>query len=331
MAGTVAQTNASSRVERALADTHIDLSICIVSWNTRELLKNCLQSVSEGCDSDLDFEVIVTDNASRDGSAEMVAQQFPTVRLITNGDNRGFGPACNQAVQVARGRHILFLNSDTIVLPGALEAMVEYLDRHASVGAVGCTLLNADGSLQRSCWFGFTSLRSAAIDAFYLWRLAPRWELVRASEVVFDPGSAPIAVDHLLGACITIPRCVLDHVGLFDPQFFMFLEETDLCYRIGQAGYELHYLPDAKIIHLGGQSTSQNPAMKRRLYESQCLFLRKHGASRAYVAAFKAVTGLAMSVRIGLWTLRLLTQSHRRMAAAYMASYARGLFALAWY
>lgn len=308
----------------------IDLSICIVSWNTRELLRDCLESVFANS-GDLDIEVIVTDNASHDRSAEMLARDFPQVKLVANADNRGFGPACNQGVEVSAGRHILFLNSDTIVHPGALEAMVEYLDRNPAVGAVGCKLLNGDGSLQRSCWNGFTSLKSAFIDAFYLWRLAPQSQLVRASEVTIDARGKAIKVDHLLGACMAIPKPVLDRVGGFDPRFFMFLEETDLCYRIQRGGYELHYLPHGSITHFGGQSTSQNPAMLRRLYQSQCIFLRKYGASTGYLAAFKALTCIAAIVRIVLWTSRLATRPSYSIAAASIGSYARALVEVPWY
>lgn len=302
----------------------VDLSVCIVNWNTRGLLRNCLESLYRTVGDKLDLEVIVTDNASVDGSVEMLRDEFPYVSVIANAENRGFGPACNQCVEVSSGRHILFLNSDTIVLPGALEAMVQYLDDHPSAGGVGCRLLNADGSLQRSCWYGFTSLRSAIIDAFYLWRLMPQAEFVRASEVVTRDGE-PVAVDHLLGACLVVPRRVLDSVGGFDPRFFMFLEETDLCYRIRQRGLELYYLPAPAIIHLGGQSTSQVPSMKRRLYRSQCLFLRKHGASSTYMVAYKAVTVLAACVRVGLWTFRASIPPRRREAARFALSYARAL------
>jgi GT2 family glycosyltransferase len=304
--------------------------VCIVSWNTREMLRGCLESVLQHA-GELKLEVIVTDNASSDGSPEMVRADFPSLTLIANDDNRGFGTACNQAVEEARARHILFLNSDTVVLPGALEAMVGYLDEHPLVGAVGCKLLNSDGSSQRSCWLGFVSLRTALIDALYLWKLLPRSRFVKQSEVDTDQAAVPFAVDHLLGACIAVPRRVLDEVGVFDVRFFMFLEETDLCYRINKGGYAVHFLPDEEIIHYGGASTRQVADMKRRLYKSQIVFLRKYLVSPPYLAAFKGITAVGALVRIMLWTFRLLARPGKRMSAAAIATYARTVLELPGY
>jgi GT2 family glycosyltransferase len=298
-----------------------DISVCIVNWNTRELLRACIRSIFEQS-SGLAAELVVVDNASTDGSQEMIAQAFPEVTLVANRENRGFGAANNQAAEIARGRIVLFLNSDTLVLPAALASMVRYLDQHEQVGAVGCKLLNGDGSLQRSCWRGFLTLRAALVEALYLWRLMPRSGFVRGSDVAVDQTSAPIAVDHLLGACMAVPRRVLDEVGTFDTRFFMFLEETDLCYRIKQAGYEIHYLPDAAIIHFGGKSTSQVPTMRRVLYQSQLTFLRKHGVSFAYILSFKTIATMAALVRMALWTGRLLRGPQRRHAASTLGSYA---------
>jgi GT2 family glycosyltransferase len=299
----------------------LDISVCIVNWNTRELLRECLRSVLDQA-ADLAVEILVVDNASRDGSQDMVRQTFPGVTLIANRENRGFGAANNQAAEVARGRIVLFLNSDTVVLPGTLRELMCYLDQHPQVGALGCRLLNGDGSTQRSCWRGFLTLRAAVVDACYLWQLIPRSDFVRGSEVAADQTNGPIAVDHLLGACLAVPRRVLQQVGAFDTRFFMYLEETDLCYRIKQAGYAIHYLPSAAIVHFGGQSTKQLPEMRRMLYQSQFMFLRKHGATLPYIVTFKGIAMIAALVRMALWTGRLLHGPQRRDAASTLGSYA---------
>jgi hypothetical protein len=282
-----------------------DISICVVNWNTVDLLRDCLESVF-GRDCGVSLEVIVVDNGSTDGSVAMVRDEFPQAVLISNGENLGFARANNQAISRAQGRYVLLLNSDTVVLPGALDAMAEFLDRCSKAGVVGCKLLNPDGSLQRSCWRGFPSLQMAVVDAFYLWRLAPGLSWVRASEISEEELQSTLEVDHLLGACVMVRSEVIAQVGGMDEHLFLFVEETEWCYRIKKAGWGIYFLPMAQIIHVGQQSVLQDP--QRTLpqkYRNYVWFYRKYqNPSRAQEMFLKLVIVLAGLLRIGLWTWR---------------------------
>ncbi len=300
----------------------IDLTIIIVNWNTRELLYNCLHSIFAN-DQEMTFQVIVVDNASHDKSADMVRAEFPQVYLISNNENVGFARANNQALPLAKGRHVLFLNSDIEVLPDALPRLVKYLDERPQVGVVGPKILHPDGTSQRSCWRGFPSLRFAFVDAFYLWRLVPHCRLVQSSGLLDIPDDEPIEVDHVLGACMMVCREVINQVGGMDEGFFLFLEETDWCHRIKKAGWKIHFLPTAKIIHVGQQSVHQEP--QRTLpekYRNYVRFYRRHeNPSKLQEAILKGIIVVAGLLRIGLWTWRsrmIEQRDHaRRMRRGY--------------
>jgi len=299
-----------------------DLSICIVNWNTVGLLTDCLRSIWER-EQEVTFEVIVVDNASRDGSADALREAFPQVCLIANEENVGFARANNQAMEVAEGRYVLLLNSDTRVLPGALAGMVRYADAHPQVGIVGPRLLNPDGTFQRSCWRGFPSVGSALVDAFYLWRLAPRSRLVRSSELLDVSGDGPVRVDHVLGACMLVRAEAIREVGGMDGSFFLFLEETDWCYRIARAGWGVHFLPEAQIVHYGQQSVHKDP--ERTLpekYRNYARFCRKHyGLTGTRKVALKGIIVAAGLVRIGLWTWRARSAEGRDHARRMRRGY----------
>jgi GT2 family glycosyltransferase len=210
-----------------------------------------------------------------------------------------------------------------VVLGNALVEMVTYMDTHPYVGAVGCKLLNADGSVQRSCWKGFPSLAFALVDALYLWKLVPRWRLVQASEISVEDLQEPIEVDHLLGACMMVRQEVVEQVGELDPGYFLFLEETDWCYRIQQAGYRIHYVPTAQIIHYGEQSVRKNPERSLpELYRSYCRFCRKlHHFGWGKMQLLKAIIAVAASLRVGLWAWRFWRGDRslsRRMINGYL-------------
>jgi hypothetical protein len=268
----------------------LDLSIIIVNWNARDLLTRCLQSVYDTT-SNLDFEVIVVDNASNDGSQAMIRQRFPQVRLIENDQNVGFARANNQALTVSRGRYFLLLNSDTIVLPHALEKMVQFADAHAESGLIGCKLLNSDGSLQKS-WASFPTFWSEVLGRNF--RVRRRVE------------EEPLAyeVDWVGGACLLVQPAAINEVGLLDESFFMYSEETDWCFRMRRQGWKVYYLPGVEVIHLGGGSASRTNATQLvRLYDSKIRFFRKHyGARQTSLLRY----GLAVVNALGL-TWRALT------------------------
>ncbi len=253
----------------------LDLSVIVVSWNTRQLLADCLRSVYDSA-NDLALEILVVDNASRDGSAEMVRDMFPSVHLVQNGANVGFARANNQALMLAAGRHVMLLNSDTVVLSGALQTLVEFMDAHADAGACGPRLLNADGTLQPSCHPDLTAWRE-------FWRLTFLDRLWHRASYSMErwPVDTPCRVEVIKGACLVLRRSALDAVGLLDERYFVYTEEMDLCHRLAHAGWALYWVPEAQIIHYGGSSTSQvADEMYLQLYRSKAQYQRKFWGER---------------------------------------------------
>jgi len=204
----------------------MDLSIIIVSWNTRQILADCLKSVYSNPPVG-DFEILVIDNCSSDGSPEMVKTFFPQARLIVNAANLGFAGANNQGIRLSQGRYILLLNSDTLVKPGAFETLVRFMDDNPKVGVSGARLFNQDGSLQVSCYPAPTLGRE-------VWRLfhMDRIRSLALYPMETWPLDRPQYVDTLLGACLLLRGEVLDQVGLMDEEYFMYSEEVDLCHRV---------------------------------------------------------------------------------------------------
>ncbi len=249
----------------------MDLSIVIVNWNTKDLLYQCLHSIYAHPPA-REFDIWVVDNASTDGSAPMVREQFPQVNLIDNPQNQGFGQANNLALRQCQGTCVLLLNPDTEVFSGSIDRLMEFLEAHPAAGVAGPQLLYPDGSLQTSC-YPFLTLGRECWRLLHLDRLRTfgvydqhRWDL-----------DQPRRVDVIQGAAFLVRKSVLDQVGYFDPDYFMYTEEVDLCYRIHQAGWELYWVPLARVVHHEGQSTRQTPvAMFLQLYRSKLTFIRKH-------------------------------------------------------
>lgn len=285
----------------------MDLSIIIVSWNTREILADCLASIYNNPPA-CRFEVRVVDNASSDGTIPMLYQRFPQVSLVESVENLGFARANNLAISLAKGaRYVLLLNPDTIVYPGALQKMVSYMDEHPEVGAVGPRLLNPDGSLQTSCYVAPTLSREFT-RMFHLEKIFPeacyqmdKWELEK-----------PRDVDIIQGACLVLRKTALDRVGLLDESFFIYSEDFDLCYRLQKNGWRQVWLPDAEVIHYGAQSTSQVSAeMFLHLYQAKMKFMRKHYGGKA-VPAYKFILFISAMPRLLLIPLAWLVRSPRR-------------------
>ncbi len=246
-----------SHRRREEGDRVVDLSICIVNWNTEVPLRECLQSVYAGT-AGISFEIFVVDNASSDGSVEMVGALFPDVFLIANQGNRGFAAANNQAIRLATGRYVMLLNPDTVIHRGALETMVQFMDDRPEAGAIGCKLLNADGSVQhsirRSPTFSVALHDSTILGRFSLFR--ERVSDFKMEDFTFD---SVREVDATCGAALVVRKDLLDEVGLLDEGYFIFIEELDLCQRIRGRGYKIYFVPDATITHLGGASRRQSP------------------------------------------------------------------------
>lgn len=289
--------------------TTIPCSIIIVNWNTRELLAGCLQSVTSDQSAvsgqppapllpsspplPLSVEVIVIDNASSDGSAAMVRERFPWVRLIENRENVGFAWANNQGIQASAGQYVLLLNSDTVVHPAALGTLVAFMDAHPQAGAYGPRLLNDDSSLQPSAHPMLTPGRE-------FWRLAfldGLWPRAAYRQEQWDTVT-PRPVEVIKGACLLLRRAALDQVGLLDDRYFMYTEEVDLCYRLAQAGWGLWVTPQAVVTHFGEASSKQvAEAMYLQLYRSKVQFYRKFGG-RPRAALYKALVFLAYLPRL---------------------------------
>ena len=276
----------------------IDLSICIPTLNAQSLLRDCLNSI-QAHTHNISFEIIVVDNHSEDGTVEMLRAEFPRVHIIVNDHNAGFTRPTNQALRVATGRYALLLNNDTVILPNALDELVQFADAHSEIGIVTPKVLNRDGTLQKQCRRG----------------LATPWELFcyfsgLATRFPKNPRYAGYLVTYLdedlakpvaavSGSCMLVRRAVLDKIGLLDERFFAYQEDTDFCFRAGQAGFLVYYYPQAQIIHYASQGGSRvNPY--RSIWEwhrSYFLYYRKNLARR-YFFLFNWFYYLVMGLKL---------------------------------
>ncbi len=253
----------------------VDVSIIIVNWNTRELLAKCLRCVQDTVKK-VSYDVYVVDNASSDGSPEMVRADFPAVKLIANTDNVGFARANNQAMKVCEGRYVLLLNSDAFVKADAIDYTVAFMDSHPDAGMVGCKLLYEDGRLQPSC-ARFPTLGSEVTIALGLDKLFPRSAFFgRYLMTDWDYGDTR-PVEVIMGAYMLARSSVIQKVGMLDESFFMYSEEVDWCYRFQAAGWKVYFTPDVETVHLwGGSSKAVKVETLIRLYKARVQFFRKH-------------------------------------------------------
>ncbi len=252
--------------------TSIDLSIIIINWNTRQLLLDCLASVYRTVRL-ASFEVFVVDNGSADGSADAVSASFPAVHIIANSSNLGFARANNIALRRMSGKYAVLLNSDTIIKEAALDKMYDFMERHPDAGMCGPQLLNGDGSKQNSVG-DFPVLLTEFVNKSLLRILFPgAYRKAKIKHAALDV-SAP--VDFIVGACMVVRRTAIDSVGLLDEDYFFLYEETDWCFRMHQAGWQVYHQPDAEIYHLGGQSMKEiNLRARVETWQSRYLYFRK--------------------------------------------------------
>ena len=253
----------------------LDLSIIIVNYNVKHHLRECLQSIYRSTKR-ASFEITVVDNNSTDGSVDMVKSEFPEVKLIENCQNFGFAKANNQALKENKGRYVLLLNPDTVVLPNALDRMVEFMDENPRTGALGCKLLYPDGSLQPSCR-SFPTLITAFFENTGLEKLFLRNRIMGRHRIGHWDYNDIREVDQPMGSALMVRREAITQVGLMDEQFHMYYEDVDWCFRIKKRGWKIYFIPLAQIIHYGGQSAWPNmPKMKIQRYKSRHKFFRKH-------------------------------------------------------
>jgi GT2 family glycosyltransferase len=283
----------------------MDISIIIVNWNTRELLKNCLASIKETVRG-LSCEVIVVDNASSDGSVAMLRDSFPETIVIENRDNKGFGAANNQAMRVMKGRYALLLNSDAVLCEHAVERLFSFMESHAEAAMACGQLLNADGSKQNSI-ASFPNLLMLLMNASLLEYLFPaRFPSKRYN------CERPLEVDSCIGACLMVRKKAIDGVGMFDERYFFFFEETDWALRMSRAGWKSFHLPEAQIYHLQGQSIGRDIRSRVEFYRSRYQFFRKWKSRLVYLL-FRIVILSRLTVNFILTTFgNLLTLGMNR-------------------
>ncbi len=264
----------------------LDLGIVVVNYNVRDLLRDCLESVYDGR-GDFRFEVCVVDNGSHDGSADMLADEFPQVQLI-RAENRGYAVGNNLGLrafgfrdkggaEAQAPRYILLLNPDTILPPSALADMLAFMQDNDQAGVVGPRLVREDGSLDRACRRSFPTPEVAAYRLSGLSRLFPGSQRFGRYNVTYLPPDVTAEVDSVVGAFMLIRREALAQVGLLDEQFFMYAEDLDLCKRIKEHGWQVWYNASVTVLHYKGQSSRQRSAFANaKFYETMRLFHDKH-------------------------------------------------------
>jgi GT2 family glycosyltransferase len=279
-----------------------ELSIVIVNYNTRELLRQCLDSI-ESSNPSASTEIIVVDNASQDGSAELVRSGFPNAVLIASETNVGFARGNNLGIRKARGRYILLLNSDTIVLPGSLDALVDYLKQKPFVHAVGPMLINEDGSIQRS-WFDFPSLAKTFSHIIgttrLIYRVARRGRMGRwLARLGFEPAflrdscETASEVDYLIFACVLVRADVFRKIGLLDEDLFFYHEDFEFGYRMRLNGLHFHYLPATRVVHLGGGTAGRYVLQTYRanFVSLMHVYAKHYGYMKTFLLRSVLVTG----------------------------------------
>jgi GT2 family glycosyltransferase len=296
------------------------VSVVIVNWNTNKLLRDCLTSIIAQTHSPC--QIIVIDNASRDGSAAMVTEDFPQVVLVSNSENLGFAAANNQGLRLAIGAHVLLLNPDTIILDGAIDTMLDWLGQHPDVGCVGCQVLEGPDVIQRTC-FADPNVGNLAIVELGMMRLARCVPLFGRPWYSDWDRRTEREVDVVSGMFMLVPRAVLDAVGGLDDAFFIYAEEADWCRRIRQAGWRCVFAPVAQIIHLdgGSKSTSQvKPRMHVQMQKSHLIYVSKHQGALAYASAKALMVASALMRGLLFGGLFLVTQDGPSKARLRLSS-----------
>ena len=271
------------------------VDVLIVTYNAAKVIYPCLRSLSIG-GKEYAYRVTVVDNASTDGTPMIIRREFPSVNLVEKPENIGFARANNQALQITAGEYVILLNPDTEVRTGGLDRLVGFLKTHPQVGVAGSKLLNTDGSIQLT-GNTFPSLRNLLIETFFLDRLFSRSGIFGAHKLSWWDRKGPREVDWVMGACVAIPRTVVDQVGFFDERFFLFFEEVDLCRRIREAGYEVYYLPEAEVVHHGGGDYDRKKI--QAWHESLFYYFSKYHRER--LPALKCLVLVRSLIRFFLW------------------------------
>ena len=279
---------------------NIDISICIVTYHARDFLRDCLRSIY-GTVGPVSFEIIVVDNHSADGTAEMLRDEFPTVRLLVNAENIGYTRPNNQAMRISQGRYILLINPDTLVEHNTITELAGFLDRHPEAGIAGPKVLNRDGTLQKQC------RRSEARpwDAFCyfsgLSSLFPHDKRFAGYLMTYLSEDFTHEAQAVSGSCMLIRREVVEQIGYQDEDFFAYQEDTDFCRRARLAGWKIYYNPAAQIIHFAGEGGSGVQPYRSIVewHRSYYLYYRKHFA-KDYWFIFNGIYYAGMLIKLAL-------------------------------
>jgi hypothetical protein len=279
------------------------ISVIVINYNTREMTLHCLRTLEMALEG-LNSEIIVVDNASTDGSVAAIKDLFPGVTLVANLENAGFGAANNQAMRVAGGSYFLLLNSDAFPEKTAVSTLVDFMEMNKGVGVAGPRILNEDGSLQISC-HPFPSPVSAWLENLWLSSGYRHWKHDRVKHI-----------DFVIGACMLVRREAYQDVGGFDERFFMYSEEADLQRRMKHAGWEIVFVPEARVKHLGGASGAKESArINRHFFESLDYYERKHHGLVGLIS-LRAAMAVGCALRAVLWTLAAIVPGCRPQALA---------------
>jgi len=267
-----------------------DVAVIIVSFNTRELLRQCLEQVADAA-SPFAAEIVVVDNASADGSADMVAERFPGVQLVRNGENRGFAAGCNQGIEASSSEFVLLLNSDAFIDRVALETMISFMREVPDAGVCGARLIERDGQAQLPP-VRFPTPLSGLFNMTALGRLLPDSRHNIRRPISEEELGRPLRVDWVSGACFLARRKAIEQVGTLDEGYFLYFEETDWCRRMAQRGWKTWYLPAAKVRHLGGESVDASAtAAPFSTYHPRHML----NSRRRHMRKFYGVTGMLLT------------------------------------
>jgi GT2 family glycosyltransferase len=278
----------------------VDVTLSIVSTNNRDLLRQFLNSINATVRKTT-YEIIVVDNASTDGTFEMLDREYPKVKVIKNSHREGYGNCHNHAIKEAVGEYVLVLNEDMEMVGDAVDRMVMKAREIDNLGVLGCKILNPDMSLQHSC-FKFPTLSQELFEALFPYSVIFSESHVRR-KMYYWCHDTQRDVDVVLGCCMLIPRKAIDVVGIFDPSFFIYSEEDDLCKRMHDMGLRVVFTPEAEMIHFGGQ-TSKHMSLKMAIIQldSRIRYFYKHRGILASLI-FRAILGIAIGLRLAGWTV----------------------------
>jgi hypothetical protein len=301
----------------------IDVSVCIVNWNTGKLLDNCIRSIKEKTRG-LSYEIIIVDNNSSDNSVSMIKSNHPECVLIESGKNLGFAKGNNEAVKKASGRYILYLNPDTELITNALCGMYRFLEVNADFGAVGCTLITSEGKIQFTCARTFpTPLNQFSLLAM-LNRLFPRSKNLSTIEMGYWDHADSREVDCLSGACIMARHAIVETLRGFDEEYFMYAEDVDLCYRIRKGSWKIYYLAEERIFHHEGASSKKktNRHFSSLMQRASNFYFLKKNFGYKTALEFKVAVGVGSIIRLS--ALVLLTPflvASKRMSTDIFSKY----------